>query len=108
LKHAVEVGAFSAGDAATIAGLARSSGNARSTHAEGLLRADVLERVAEKPVTYGVTERGLVTYRTLGRALREPAPRRKRRRVVLRPGDRVSLEAPSDRGTGVFELARRS
>lgn len=74
LKHAVENGPFLATRAASIAKLSRKSGNARTTHAEGLRKVGLLQRERGRPVRYRATASGIHLYHELKRILAGTQP----------------------------------
>jgi hypothetical protein len=111
LAYAVEKGPFLATQAASIARLSPKSGNARTTHAEGLRNAGLLKRERGRPVRYRASQTGIDLYRRLKQVLEAPDSGRPEQ-VYLGTGDHidiVGLEGPASRkDAAAFRISRKA
>jgi hypothetical protein len=111
LAHAVEKGPFLATQAASIAKLSPKSGNARTTHAEGLRRTGLLKRERGRPVRYRASAPGIDLYRQLKQVFEASEPERPEQ-VQLGTGDHVDivgLDGPASRQHAtVFRISRKA
>jgi hypothetical protein len=99
--------------AASIAKLSPRSGNARTSHAEGLRKAGLLKRERGRPVRYRASTPGIHLYTQLKQVLEtsEPEPERLEQ-VHLGTGDHVDiigLERPASREhVTVYRISRKA
>ena len=63
------MGPFTAAQAPTIARTRRTSGNARTTHANRLVELGLLRKSRKRPLEYSATDTGRFVYETLSAAL---------------------------------------
>lgn len=104
LRYAVEIGDFPGTRAAEISGASPGTGTGRSTHADGLCAAGLLERVPGRPVRYRATSSGRDTFGQLKLALtgvpvEDPG--------FLMQGATVLLKLPLGRGRRTSEVRLR-
>jgi hypothetical protein len=113
LTHATSAGVFFATEAPRIAGLPEKSGNARTTHADGLCEVGLLEREVEPHVHYRATDRGRVVQSALAKLIADGDREDEAEPQSLARGEHVDLVATPGKQLSkpaeavIFRISRR-